>query len=457
LPQSTTLLRQLGLYSASAIVVSNMVGTGIFTSTGFLAGQLGDPKLVLGIWVVGAALALAGAFCYSELGVNFPASGAEYVYLTRAYGPTWGFMSGWVSFFAGFSAPIAAAAIAFSRYLLDFFPALKQPHPYFAFPLGPYNLEFGRAQILASGLILLFTVLNLFGVGFIARIQNTLTSVKLLVMAAFVVLGFAIGTGKWAYFSQPTARNVDTPLAVQFAISLFWIYVAYSGWNAATYVAEEVQKPERTLPLALTFGTSLVAALYFLFNILYIYATPLEGMKGVLAIGSPTAKALFKPEMAAAFTLLWAVSLMSTVNAMVTIGPRLYYAMAKNNAFLPRAAHVHPKWRTPVFAILCQGVVASLMTLMDFGLLMVYIGALLNLFAGLAVASLFKFRRRAGWQKLAVVNFAWPLVPLVFVATGVWMTAIAIYFATKVTLLAALTLISGALVYRFVLAPRQVV
>src|SRR3954447_3769867 len=130
-----TLIRQLGFVSATALVVSNMIGTGIFTTSGFLAGQLGDPRLFLAIWVVGAAAALCGAFCYSELGVNFPSSGGEYVYLTQAYGPTWGFMTGWVSFFAGFSAPIAAAALAFSDYVGYFFPALKQANAQLA--IGP--------------------------------------------------------------------------------------------------------------------------------------------------------------------------------------------------------------------------------------------------------------------------------------------------------------------------------
>ena len=121
-----SLLRQLGVISATALVVSNMIGTGIFTTSGFLAGDLGSPKLVLWIWVVGAVCAFLGAICYSELGVNLPSSGGEYVYLTKAFGPTWGFMSGWVSFFAGFSAPIAAAALAFSDYVGYFFPSVKR-------------------------------------------------------------------------------------------------------------------------------------------------------------------------------------------------------------------------------------------------------------------------------------------------------------------------------------------
>lgn len=451
-----SLLRQLGLFSAVAIVISNMVGTGIFTATGFLAGQLGDPKLVLIIWLVGALFALAGAFCYSELGINFPASGGEYVYLTRAYGPTWGFMSGWVSFFAGFSAPIAAAALAFSDYLGYFAPALKQENAWWRIGGEEYGLQFGGAQLSSMGLILVFTILNLFGVQFIARIQNALTSIKVLVMIAFIGFGLLIGNGNWEHLSQTTERTVSTPLAAQFAISLFWIYVSYSGWNAATYVAEELKRPERTLPLALTAGTGLVALMYLLFNVVFIYATPLSEMKNVIAIGSLTAKALFGAAAAGVFSLLLAVSLMSTVNAMVTIGPRLYYAMAKNGAFVPAAAKVHPQWRTPVPAILFQGACAMLMTIVSFGNLIVYIGFLLNFFAVLAVASLFRFRRREGWQKLPVVSFAYPLMPLIFVLPGIWMTIYGAMLAPQISIMAAVTLIAGALVYHFRISKRGV-
>lgn len=444
-----SLLRQLGLFSATAIVISNMIGTGIFTATGFLAGQLGDPKLVLIIWVVGALFALCGAFCFSELGINFPASGGEYVYLSRAYGPTWGFMSGWTSFFAGFSAPIAAAALAFSDYIGFFFPAVKQENAQLTLGGSAFALKIGGAQLLACGLILLFTVLNLFGVQFIARIQNVLTSVKLLVMAGFIGLGLLIGSGDWGHFSQATERTVSTPLAAQFAISLFWIYVSYSGWNAATYVAEELKRPERTLPLALTIGTALVAALYVLINVVFIYATPLEEMKGVLAIGSLTARALFGAGAAGLLSFLMAVSLMSTVNAMITIGPRLYYAMAKNSAFMPIAAKIHPSWRTPWVAILCQGTCAMLMTITPFPNLIVYIGYLLNFFAMLAVASLFRFRRRDGWQKIGVVSFAWPLVPLLFVVPAIWMTIFGATLQPAISTAAAITLLSGALVFHF--------
>src|SRR3954470_15083376 len=234
-----TLLRQIGFFSATALVISNMVGTGIFATTGFMAADLGSARLILACWTVGALFALAGALSYSELGINFPSSGGEYVYLTHAFGPEWGFMTGWVSFFAGFSAPIAAAALAFSDYLGYFFPALKQANAPLTIGSGTWALKLGGAQLAASALIAAFTVLNCFGVARVARIQNALTLTKVLVIVSFIALGFLAGTGSWTHFSMPAVRTSTTSLPVQFVISLVWVMVGYSGWNAATYVAEE--------------------------------------------------------------------------------------------------------------------------------------------------------------------------------------------------------------------------
>jgi basic amino acid/polyamine antiporter, APA family len=441
------LLRQLGVVSATALVVSNMIGTGIFTSTGFLAGQLGSPSLVLWIWVVGAACALIGAICYSELGINFPSSGGEYVYLTRAYGPTWGFMTGWVSFFAGFSAPIAFTALAFSDYLGHFCSACAEEKPPVLLGSGDWTLQFGKPQMFACALVLLFTILNVLGVQRAARVQNVLTAAKVTILTAFVALAFTIGHGSWHNLSLQASRTVSTTLPEQFALSLFWIYVAYSGWNAATYVAEELRHPARTLPMALAVGTLLVAALYIALNLVFMYAVPLEQMKGEVAVGALAASRLFGPKVASLFSALMALSLMATVNAMVTIGPRVYYAMAQNGAFLKSAAKVHPKWHTPVVAIAAQGVCAMLMTMTPFPQLVNYVGFTLNFFAVLSVGSLFVLRRRPGWRKLRVVNFLYPLFPVLFVAVGTWMIFLGVELKPWVSLAAVVTIATGALVY----------
>ena len=371
------------------------------------------------------------------------------MYLTRAYGPTWGFMTGWVSFFAGFSAPIAAAALAFSDYLGYFFPALKQSHVALTIGSGSFALRLGGAQVAASGLIVLLTVVNFIGVSRVAKLQNLLTATKLIVLFAFIGLGVLAGTGNWAHFSMSAVRTSTVPVAAQFAISLFWIYVCYSGWNAATYVAEELKCPERTLPIALTFGTVLVAGLYMALNIVFVYAMPLEKMKGVVAIGSVAAHNLFGPDVAGVFSALMALSLVATVNAMVTIGPRVYYAMAQNRAFFKVAAQVHPRWRTPVVAILCQGICAVLMTVTPFPALIIYIGFSLTFFAVLSVASLFIFRKRQNWQRLRVVSFAWPVMPIAFILVGAWTIVYGVMLQPKVSIAAVLTIATGAAVYHF--------
>jgi APA family basic amino acid/polyamine antiporter len=238
-------------------------------------------------------------------------------------------------------------------------------------------------------------------------------------------------------------------------ISLLWVMVGYSGWNAATYVAEELKRPERTLPLALATGTALVTALYLGLNLILIYATPLEQMKGVLAIGSLAASNLFGPHVAGAFAALMAISITSTVNAEVTIGPRVYYAMAKNRAFFKAAAVVNPRWHTPVAAIIAQGVCAILMTLTPFPQLVMYIGFSLTFFTVMSAASLFVFRRNPHWQKMRAVSFAFPLVPGAYILVGTWMIVYGVIWQPKASLTALATIAAGALVYHFGVAQKK--
>ncbi|MBZ5579272.1 MAG: amino acid permease [Acidobacteriia bacterium] len=442
------LLRQLGFFSSTALVISNMVGAGIFATTGIMAGDLGSGRLIVACWSVGALFALAGALSYSELGINFPSSGGEYIYLTNAYGPEWGFMTGWVSFFAGFSAPIAAAALAFSDYLGHFFPALRAEHASVVIGSGTWSLRLGPGQLVASSLIAAFTILNCFGVGRVAKVQNVLTATKVLVIAGLVIFGFAVGTGSWRHFSEPAVRTSTISLPSQFIVSLLWVMFGYSGWNAATYVAEEVRRPERTLPAALATGTAIVAALYLGLNLVVIYATPLESMKGEIAIGSLAASNLFGPNVAGMFSALMALSIVATVSAEVTIGPRVYYAMAKNRAFFSAAATVHPRWHTPVVAVLSQGLCAMLMTLTPFPDLVIYIGMSLTLFTVLSVGSLFVFRRsRPGWQRLRALDFAWPLIPVLYILVGTVMMLYGIGTHPIASVTAMATVGVGALIY----------
>lgn len=442
------LLRQLGVFSATAIVVSNMIGTGIFTTTGFLAGQLGSAPLVVGIWGVGAVLALAGALCYSELGINFPRSGGEYVYLTEAWGPIWGFLTGWVSFFAGFSAPIAAGAIGIAAYLGYFFPSFNSQQAGAALSIGVFTLRLGPAQLVACGVVAAFTALNVAGMLYAARMQNFLTTVKILTIAAFLALGVLVGNGSWGHFAAPAVRTSPHSVPAQFLISLVWVYFGYSGWNAATYVAEELREPERTLPRSLLAGTVLVALLYAGLNVVFIYGAPLESMKGVVRVGALAASALFGPGVAGVFSGLMAFSLLATVNAMTMIGPRVYYAMAADGAFFRAAQRVHPTWYTPWIAVLAQGACACLLILTGtFESLVEYIGFSLWLFSTLTVAGLLRLRRRPGWKSLPAANVAFPLIPGIYIAVSVWALVYSVGLRPVQSGFGLLTMAGGAVIY----------
>ncbi len=427
-----------------------MIGTGIFTTTGFLAGDLGRPSLVLGIWLAGALVALAGCLCYAELGINLPRSGGEYIYLREAWGPVWGFLSGWISFFAGFSAPIAAAALAFSEYL-SYFCAPLSVSASTEKSLGFFRIHCGYGQWLAIGIVAVFAAINMLGMRLAAKLQNFLTSLKLGVLLTFVALAFSIGKGSFERFSQPAVRVSAHSLGAQFAVSLIFVMFAYSGWNAATYVAEEMKTPESTLPAALVSGTLLVAVFYLALNAAFLYALPLEKMKGVVRVGGTAALALFGSRGGGLFSAVMAVALLSCVSAMVIVGPRVYYAMAKDGCFFRTAARLHPRWLTPVQAILFQSVAAVAMILTGtFEGLIYYIGFALTLFAALATAGMVRLRRRGDWKCLPAVSWGYPLVPAIFIVASIWMLCYTVALRPRESFLGLLTLLAGGLAYRWI-------
>ena len=440
------LRRVLTVTSCTALVVSNMIGTGIFTTTGFLAGDLGRPLLVVGIWVVGGLVALAGCFSYAELGMNIPRAGGEYAYLRETWGPGWAFLSGWISFFAGFSAPIAATALAFSAYLRHYFPALSAGS-------APQHLRWlhaGSAEWVSIGVIFFFAVINVFGLHSASRLQNLLTALKLGVIASFLIAAFTLGHGEWAHFHEATERTSSHGLGAQFAVSLIFVMFAYSGWNAASYVAEEIKDPQRTLPLALALGTGLVALLYVLLNVAFVYALPLSAMKGVVAVGAASSDALFGPKVANFFGAAMAGALLSTISAMSLVGPRVYYAMGRDGLFPAGAAEVHPRWGTPVRAIVYQAIASAILVLTGtFEALIYYIGFSLILFSALAVAGLMRVRNRPGFIRLRVVNWGYPAIPLTFVLVSLWMLIWTFFLRPRESSLGLMTILCGAIFYRW--------
>lgn len=448
-----SLRRELSVTSSAFLVVSNMVGSGIFTTTGFLAGDLGRPWLVLSIWIAGAAIALAGCVSYAEMGVNLPRSGGEYVYLREAWGPTWGFLSGWVSFIAGFSAPIAAGALAVSEYSGKVFPGLTASAPQTAV-LGWLHLD--NARLVSVALIVALALINIRGVGVAARLQKVLTGITLAGIGAFLALAFTIGHGDWTHFGISTARTSTHGLVAQFAVSLIFVMFAYSGWNAAAYVAEEMKSPERMLPRALLLGTVLVAFCYLALNAVYIYALPLGELKGVLPVGATAAGALFGGRVGALFAGMLTLALLASVSAMSVVGPRVYFAMAQDGCFPRAAAQLHPRWATPARAIAYQAALSSLLALTGtFEALVYYIGFALILFAALAVAGLWRLRRRPGWRRLGAVSWCYPAIPAIFVLASVWMLGWTVVARPREAAWGVLTVVFGGLLYRWGILRRR--
>jgi len=442
-----SLRRELTVTGSAVLVISNMIGSGIFTTTGFLAGDLGRPLVMLSIWIAGAAIALAGCFSYAEMGVNLPRSGGEYVYLREAWGPTWGFLSGWVSFFVGFSAPIAAGSLAVSEYLGKIFPSLASPAPQPAV-FGLLHLD--KARLVSVALIAALAVVNIRGVGMAANLQKLLTGITLGGIGTFLALAFTIGRGDWGHFQMSAERTSAHGLGSQFAVSLIFVMFAYSGWNAAAYVAEEMRSPERDLPRALLAGTGLVAFCYVALNVAYIYALPLESLKGVLPVGAASAEALFGSRVGALFAGMLTLALLSSVSGMSVVGPRVYYAMARDGCFPSGAATLHPRWQTPVRAILAQTVLSSILALTgSFEALVYYIGFALILFAALAVAGLLRLRRRPHWRRLSSVSWCYPAIPGIFVLTSLWMLMWTLVDRPREAVWGILTVASGGALYRW--------
>jgi len=388
-------LHKIGPFSASNIVIANMVGAGIFTTSGLIMSGIGNPWFLIILWITGGIIALCGALSYAELGAAMPQAGGDYIFLSRLYSPLFGFLSGWVSFVAGFSAPIAASAIGFSEYLFRAFPQLAQAGNHGLFP--GVHLD----KILAIALILLFTLIHLHGLKFGSKIQNWLTIMKVLLLVVLIVAGLSFGKGDFAHLSQGTPANFNFSTIKTFGLSLMWVMFAYSGWNASTYIGSEIKNPERNIPRSLLYGTGIVMILYVLLNLVFVYATPPEEMKGVISIGGLTVKNLFGSSMEFVFSLLIAFALFSSLSAFIILGPRIYYSMARDGYFFKFAAKVHPKYKVPSAAIIVQAVMAIIIVLSGtFDQILTYMGFSLGIFPVLAVAGVFKLRAEGNNKRI---------------------------------------------------------
>jgi APA family basic amino acid/polyamine antiporter len=411
-----SLERRLGPFDAAAIVISNVIGGGIFFVPVLIAGMLPSGGAIVFVWLLGGALAFAGAMAYAELAALRPRAGGEYVYLRDAFGPLAGFLTGWTSFVAGFSGAIAAGAVALADYIGRFVPAAGSDTPIFTIPIPLLPLIVSPKAIVALVAIAALSIVHMRGVGPGSVLQNVLASVKVAALVTFVSLGFAFGRGDITHVTTGLTFPVTGIM-----LALVPVMFSYSGWNAAAYVAEEVRDPGRNVPLALGIGTVAVVIIYVTLNLLYLYALPVGDIAALPGgrLVDTVAERLFgfaAGNLLAVFTI---VSIAASVSAMVLAGPRVYYAMARDGMFLPRAATVHAQFRTPASAIAAQGIWSGVLVLCGtLSQLVSYTGFAVVLFAAVAVSAVFVLRRREPDAPRPFRAWGYPWAPAIFVVAS---------------------------------------
>ena len=410
-----TLLRKLGPIDGAAIVVSNVIGGGIFFVPGLVAQRAPDPWAMLGAWLVGGLLAFAGAMAYAELAALRPYAGGEYVYLREAYGRPAAFLTGWTSFVAGFSGAIAASAVAMAGILGGFIPAAADTTPIFFIPLVVVSLTVSPQAVVALTPIAALSAIHIAGLSPGRIVQNLLAGLKVAALMALVAFGFSIGRGTMANYSV----GGDVAVA-SWVFALIPVMFSYSGWNAAAYVAEEMRDPGRNVPRALAIGTATVMVVYVSLNMLYLYAMPIaELAEQEVHIGNAAVERLFSPGVAGLWDGASIIMIAASISAMVLAGPRVYFAMARDGLFFKAAGQVHSRFRTPAVAIVAQGVWSGLLVLSGtFDQLVEYTGFTVLLFAGIAVMALFVLRWRHPSEVRPFRAWGYPAAPLFFVVAS---------------------------------------
>ncbi|MDE0036688.1 MAG: amino acid permease [Gammaproteobacteria bacterium] len=387
--------------TALAVVIANMIGTGVFTSLGFQLLEIQSGFVILMLWFVGGITALCGALCYAELGASLPRSGGEYNFLSEIYHPGVGFVAGWVSATIGFAAPTALAAITFGTYLASVVPALSP-------------------RWLATALIVVLAATHATTRRASGGTQRAFTYLKVVLIAAFCLLGWTLTDAPQDITFLPAAGDGALVASGAFAVALIYVNYAYTGWNAATYVIDELDRPRETLSRILLTGTAVVMALYLLLNYTFLYVAPMDALAGKLEIGYVAAQFIFGDTGAAIMGLALALLLVSTVSAMALAGPRVLLVIGQDFAALRFLARTNAHG-VPVVAVALQAALAvTLVLTATFESILVFAGFTLGASTLFTVAGLFILRWRRPKLERPYGVPLYPLPPMVFLALMGW-------------------------------------
>lgn len=431
-----SLERVLGLWTAVSIVIGTVIGSGVFLVPAAMIRFVGSVHLLFAVWIIAGLLSLFGALTYAELAAAFPEAGGEYVYLSEAYGPFWGYLYGWTQFWVAKSGSIATLAAGFYTYLTVFFPALGAPLFVIPLHIGPGGslLEIRYGQLIAIALILCLAAVNYIGVRSGGNVQVFVTAVKMLLILGVIVVGIFSGRGDFSHFSahipaavERTGRSVAVVRGLSLNISGFFAAMvsalwAYDGWNNVSMVSSEIRNPRRNLPRALILGTAAVIATYLLINVAYFYVLSPAAVAQSHRVAADMMSHLYGAPAVAAVTIAVLISILAAINGSILSGARVPYAMARDGLFFRRAAVVHPKFHTPgnSMILLClwssivvlSGWFDDLYNFVIFGSWILY---------GMTAASVFVLRRKRPDVDRPYRVIGYPVVPVLFVLVAAFL------------------------------------
>jgi basic amino acid/polyamine antiporter, APA family len=392
--------RKIGLFTATGIVIANIIGTGVFTSLGFQVADIHSGFALLMLWIVGGIVALCGALCYGELAAALPRSGGEYHFLSRIFHPALGFMAGIVSATVGFAAPIALAAMAFGKY--------------FAGTCG-----FGSPVLLSFAVVWLVSAVHIANLQLGSAFQNVWTIVKLLLIAALIGAAFFVPRQPISFLPHP-GDNMSI-LSGPFAVSLIYVMYSYSGWNASAYITSEIDRPEKNVPRSLLLGTFIVIIAYTALNAAFLMAAPQEELRGQLEVALIAGKHIFGENGGRIVGAIICLGLIATISSMAWLGPRVTMVMGEDHARLRFLARKN-RHGIPVAAALVQFVMVNALLLTNsFERVVVYLGLSLLLCALLTVIGVIVLRKKDVDLARPYRVTLYPLPPLLFAAVTVWM------------------------------------
>ncbi len=486
------LVQRLGLFSSTAIVVGSMIGSGIFIVPAEISRGVASPALLIGAWLVTAVMTIIGALSYGELAAMMPKAGGQYVYLREALGPMWGFLFGWTLFLVIQTGTIAAVAVAFGKFLGVFFPAISSSHWLLrlghvpAFRLGPMvlgNMDIGlnTANLTGILIVILLTGINIFGVRLGALVQNVFTTAKTAALLGLVILGFCFGRkpaamaanfghnfwqGASWHTLHPVQVGVGGPIAMVGLLAVLAVVQTGSlfsadAWNNVTFTAGEIRNPKRNLPLSLVLGTTIVIALFVAANFVYLFALPLHGdprgatvfARGIQyaaedRVATAALEQIFQNSGAYLMAAAILISTFGCANGMILAGARVYYAMSNDGLFFKPTSKLHPRYKTPVAALVIQAVWTCFLCLTgSYSQLLDYIICTELIFYILTIACLFVLRKRRPDAERPYRAVGYPVLPALYIGMAAWICVVLLRYKPQFTWPGLLIVLLGIPVY----------